>query len=77
MANKKGPKTKVLGEYKGYKIKAVIEQKVDKEHRGRGIRYKVVSQKIEVFVGKKVILDNKGKGYKTMEEALKDLKQIT
>lgn len=72
--NKKGPKTKVLGEYRGYKIKAVIERKVDKEHRGRGTRYKVIGQKIEIFAGKKVVLNNKGKGYKTVEEALKDIK---
>jgi len=45
MANKKGPKTKVLGEYRGYKIKAVVERKVDKEYRGVGARYKVIGQK--------------------------------
>ena len=76
MANKKGPKAKVLGEYKGYKIKAVIERKVDKKYRGIGIRYKVISQKIEIFTGKKMVLDNEGKGYKTKEEALKDLKNV-
>jgi len=74
MAKKKGPKTKVLGEYRGYKIKAVVERKVDKEDRGVGARYKIVGQKIEVFAGKKSVLNNKGKGYKTKEEALKDLK---
>jgi len=76
MANKKGPKTKVLGEYKGYRIRAIIKQERDKKYKGRGERYKVIGQTIEVFAGKKMVLNNDGKGYKTAELALEDLKQI-